>query len=527
MANTINPHPKQFKLTWQQLIVVVFFFLYFGIGVAVYSDYGVSVDESFQIDKANINLDYITGKSDNLFYYEDRHYGAILAIFLNKVGENFPDSRDNFLFRHFSTYFIFFVSSIFFFGILKKVGIPEIFSLLGVAAYIFHPHIFSHSFYNVKDIPFLALFTLNIYSLLLLIEKRTFKFAVLHGILSGLLVVFRLPGVFMWAITAMAGAWILFLDRASWKKIVMLGITYFVVAFAALVCFMPALWHAPIRELQIFFSMDLFSWDSKELFMGQFLKPGKYPWYYLPVYFIVTTPILFLVLFLVGTIYVGYDLIVKKEIFEQRGISKLLILSLFYFPMIVMIIMKPVIYNGWRHAFFIYPGFVLILLVGLVRLWQTAQAMQIHGLRFASMASILALLLIQTGELALFYKDSHPYEHTYYNRFAGATLAEARLNYCMDYWGLAYKEALEQILLMDDSKEIRVLGFHPYLAEENWKILPKADRKRLIIVAKDEPADYFINHFRVGFNEHYSDRVMVAPILVRDALINATYKFVK
>ncbi len=143
------------------------------------------------------------------------------------------------------------------------------------------------------------------------------------------------------------------------------------------------------------------------------------------------------------------------------------------------------------------------------------------------MTVILALLLFQTGELGLFYKDSHPYEHTYYNRFAGATLAEARLNYCMDYWGLAYKEALEQILLMDDSKEIRVLGFHPYLAEENWKILPKVDRKRLIIVGKDEPADYFINHFRVGFNEHYSDRVMVAPIFVRDALINATYKFVK
>jgi hypothetical protein len=515
------------KPNWQKLLVALFFVGYLWIGVAIYSDYGVSVDESFEISTGKINMNYLLGRNDRLLYYEDRHYGAVLAIFLNILVDPIKDSRDIFLARHLATFLIFFMSSIFFYGILRKLGSHSMIAILGVAAYIFHPHIFSHSFYNVKDIPFLALFTLNIYSLLLLIEKRTFKFAVLHGILSGLLVVFRLPGVFMWAITAIAGAWVLLLDRSSWKKMVMLGITYFVVTVAALVCFMPALWHAPIRELQIFFSMDLFSWDSKELFMGQFLRPGKYPWYYLPVYFIVTTPILFLVLFLVGTIYVGYDLIVKKELFEQRGISKLLILSLFYFPMIVMIIMKPVIYNGWRHAFFIYPGFVLILLVGLVRLWQTAQAMQIHGLRFASMASILALLLIQTGELALFYKDSHPYEHTYYNRFAGATLAEARLNYCMDYWGLAYKEALEQILLMDDSKEIRVLGFHPYLAEENWKILPKADRKRLIIVGKDEPADYFINHFRVGFNEHYSDRVMVAPILVRDALINATYKFVK
>ena len=511
------------KIFWRWL-TILFFIAYFLLGVIVFDDYGVSVDESFQIKKAQVNLDYITGKNKELLDYDDRHYGAILAIQLEYLGQYFPDSRDNFLLRHFYTFFLFYLSSIYLFALLRKSGMETWVALIGAVLYVFHPHIFSHSFYNIKDIPFLAFVVFALYTLFLFLEKKTWQMAVLHGAMSGLVVVMRLPGIYLWGLTFVAWGWVFISGVNKWWRWVLVGALYAIVTISALIFYMPALWHDPYHELRTFLSMSLFTWPHKELFMGQFLSPEQYPWYYLPVYFIVTTPIAFLSLYLVG--WLGWITDRKKwNILKDEQAFKLFLLIVsFLGPLVILILTKPVIYNGWRHAFFIYPGFVALCALGGQYLFQASSKVW-HSVYGKVMVSIgLALALYSLITLAAFFINSHPLEHVYYNRFAGQTLGVARVNYAMDYWGLADRQALEEILRKDSREKIRVTGIHPYLAEENWKILPKADRKRLVIVGKDEPYDYFIEHFRTRFKPIMPGNELFIGIYVEDALINATFK---
>ena len=509
---------------WMRWVIVLTFLAILAIGVISYDDYGISVDESFQIKKARVNWDYIAGTSDELLSYDDRHYGAIIAMQLEAIGGNIKDSRVNFLARHLYTYLTFYLSSIYLFALLRKMKMAFGVALAGVLLYVFHPHIFSHSFYNIKDIPFLSYFVMSLYSLALLIEKRDWKFALLHGTLSGYLVVLRLPGVMMWGLTGLAALALLAREPRKWKLFSVLALVYGVAALGALVLFMPALWHNPYIELRLFLSMDLFTWPHKELFMGNFLSPEQYPWYYLPVYFAVTTPILFLAFFGVGIIAVFTGGRENRNRPFEANLVRWIMVAAFVLPLLVLMAIKPVIYNGWRHAFFIYAGFVGVAAIGVelalnlaIKWWKSRVGKPV-------ILATLLLVLLAIAKLGLFFYFAHPFEHVYYNKLAGSDLAAARTAYAMDYWGLAYRTALEKIAESDPRTEIRVTGFHPYLAQENWKILPKPDRKRILVVGKDEPFDYLIDHYRTHFNTEVEGLTLVDSIWVDGAIINGTYK---
>jgi hypothetical protein len=52
----------------------------------------------------------------------------------------------------------------------------------------------------------------------------------------------------------------------------------------------------------------------------------------------------------------------------------------------------------------------------------------------------LAALALPIGDMARL----HPFEYTYYNRLAGG-VAGARGNYMIDYWGLSFKQASQEL----------------------------------------------------------------------------------
>lgn len=509
----------------QKVAVVLFFTAALSLGLLVVDDFGVSVDESFEAHTAEINYAYLTGQSDRLLTYDDRHYGVILTLPMRFLSGFIHDSRADLLMRHTITFLIYFISGIILFSLIRKLKFNRWYAILGVALYYYHPHLFSHSFYNLKDIPFAALFTANLYTLLLLLEKRDLRFALLHGVFSGMLIVIRIPGTLMIATTAILGLWLLIIEPRKWRHTFYLAGVYLSAALGSIILFIPALWHDPLNELGIMFSMNLIEWPFKEIFMGELIAGVSIPRVYLPVYFAVTTPLLYLALAIVGSFSLLYKLIWYRAILNPRQLPLSLPFFGFYFPILVIMLTRPILYNGWRHGFFIYPAFVLLVLYGTKATLIAIKS--INAVRFRRFALVLLLLAAgwQLGEQTRFFIISHPYEHVYYNRLAGKNLTEARRLYAMDYWGLGYKEAMEEILRVDGRDQIRVLGFHPILPTYTLPILPAPDRDRLVIVSKDEPYDYFIQHFRNDFTEEFPDRKLIYEIRVDGALINALYKF--
>jgi hypothetical protein len=535
MKNLVNILSKYaevkifFSNSSMKTIVILFFLIYFVVGSFLFKDYGVTTDEVYQIDKARITLDYVFGRSNELLTYPDRHYGAIFPIILDGSKNILSDSRDVFLYRHFITFSFFYLSTILFYKLLRKLDYNRFLSLLGTILLVVHPHIFAHSFFNPKDIPFLSMWILTLFSLTNFIKQPKISTVTLHGVATGLLVVFRLPGVLMWGITGLIIIYLFISKQLLFRKAFVTFTVFLVSSFATLYIFLPILWANPIGEFISFLSMDPFVWGGKELFMGSFFEVGELPWYHLIVYIVVTMPLVLLFLFVVGNMISFNTIVFGRKNTKMDVKNRLAIIWIsFYFSIIVLLISRAEVYNGWRHVLFLYPMILLFVLEGLVGIWNLdlghLAPSKLPIIRLVKVG-LVGFLIGQIALLIVFIAGSHPYEYTYYNWFTGRKLSNTRINFIMDYWGLSYREAFEAILAKDDSPSIIVTVDNIFSAKQNWSILPKKDRDRLRVEKYDSNVkeDYFVSIFGEYLPLERKNLKLVDTIYVRDAVINATY----
>ena len=499
---------------------LVFFAAYLLLGILLFDDYGVSTDEIFQIDKSRITLDYVLGRNDDLLSYADRHYGALFPLILQSANSFFTDTRAIFLYRHLATFLFFYFSTVAFYFLLRRLRFNGWIALCGTAMLIFHPHIFAHSYYNPKDIPFLSMWVYALLSLAWWSEKPGCIWrACLHGLVTGLLVVFRLPGVMMWAISGLVMLVLVIMLTTPLKKAAFAFGAFLVASFGALYIFLPTLWHNPIGEFITFLSMSPFEWTGKELFMGQFYKVDKLPAYHWLVYFILTTPLLYHAFFLLGT--GGWVARIRRADPETMRLAALRLLPL-GLSVLILLATHPKVYNGWRHVLFLYPMFVILALDGLVLGWQFLR--RAFPIRWAGWV-LVSSLGMQALVLAAFLIQSHPYEFTYYNWLAGRKLSAVRNDYIMDYWGLAYTEAFMRIAQMDDRAEIKVETEYLISAEQNLMMVPADMRARIKLIPQnsDERFDYYISTFREYVPIERKNMKLVDSITVRDLTVAGIY----
>ena len=83
--------------------------------------------------------------------------------------------KDYFLLRHYANFLIFFISSVYFYLIIKKRFADKFLVFFGLVLYLSSPRIFGESFYNNKDIIFLSLVTITIYYFFRFLDKKNFK----------------------------------------------------------------------------------------------------------------------------------------------------------------------------------------------------------------------------------------------------------------------------------------------------------------------------------------------------------------
>src|SRR5262249_9578659 len=109
------------------------------------------------------------------------------------------------------------------------------------------------------------------------------------------------------------------------------------------------------------------------------------------------------------------------------------------FPIALAVLTKPAMYNGIRHFVFLAPAMaVLGGLAGtwvagrLWRAWRPAPA-------FAAVVVLVGLFLPINEMIKL-----HPYQYTHFNVVSGGIRA-ADDRYMLDYWGLAFKEAAQEL----------------------------------------------------------------------------------
>jgi hypothetical protein len=188
-------------------------------------------------------------------------------------------------------------------------------------------------------------------------------------------------------------------------------------------------------------------------------------------------------------------------------------------PIAMVICLKSVLYDGWRHLYFIYPAFLFFAVVGLFTLWQGAA--RLGASRWAARTILGLATATALAQVMLVMIEIHPFQNVYFNRLAGSTLDKIRKRYEVDYWGLSRRQALEKLLAQIPAGEMRVEDSMP--TRNNVEMLPETLRKRIRLVGRkdafsESQPTYFLSNYR-GHPDDFPTELDVTFIQVYDSRI--------
>lgn len=497
--------------TWFRWLVGAFFGLLTLLGVALHRDYGVGWDE--QLDRLNgiINAKYVAlqlapglarrqatfAQIPDMRDNQDVDHGVLYQlplVVLEKVAR-VEDSRDVYFFRH----LVIWLTCVAGTYALYRVGARYLGSgpwgLVVAAALVLSPRMFAESFYNYKDLVFLGFFTVGIGTLQWWLRRPTWPRAVLHAVAVGAAIDVRTMGVLLVALTVGFAGLEAWARPALWRRLTAGLLLMVPLLVAVVIAGWPYLWEQPWQHFTAAFSsFSRYRADMLTLYLGREIPVQTLPWHYVPVWILVTTPLPYLMLFLAGVAVVATA--APRPLAWLRtaaGRFDLLVLAWFFGPLLAIIVLQSVVYDGWRHLYFVYPALLLLAGRGAQaagRGWQRATA---RPVRLAGYAAA-GLLTLGIGHTALRMVLDHPYQNVYFSFLPGPT---AERLFERDYWGLSGREGLAWIMAHDSSATVPV-ATEPRTAlmlHNAQLLLPPAERARLRMVPLAQ-ARYFLTTYR-------------------------------
>ncbi len=509
-------------------IVAGFFALLLLLGVAIFNDFGVSWDEPDYYRYGHLVLDFFTGGGRQFETFLNlRLYGPVVPVVQAIVANVFDLSPGQaFPGAHLVNYIIFLAGAVAFYHLCLLQFESWRWALLATAMLFLSPRIFSHAFVNPKDGPFLALFTINIYLLVLFLEKRKLFLIPLLGLTTALLIDIRVAGFLIPALVtvALAADALTASGRRFLKSLLPhLGLYLLVVVPTALALW-PFLWPNPIGRLGE--SMSLMSnfvgGPVVAVYMGMAHETTSLPWHYLPVWIGITTPPAYLVLASVGLVSGLW----RNPIAAFRTHSKdrhffLYAAWLLAVPLAI-IVSGANLYDEWRQVNFIYPAMLIFAIAGARSIYlRLGRQRNVGHLLRVGFAAGLVIVMASVGVRMI---SLHPYEALYFNSLArGGDRVEN--NFELDYWGISYKEGLSY-LLSHYPGQLKVYGCTAPAAHNSILF---EDRARLEFVSKEDaefglcaPREYFLGYG--GGRDVYLSEYPTLYSVERDG---ATFLYVK
>lgn len=469
-------------------IILLLFFIV--ISLLTYQDYGVAWDESIQRDIGKVSYDYIFNGDNKLDIYLERDHGVgfeLILLFVEKAVKA-QSFRDIFLARHLASN-IFFLSGAFSLYVLSfRLFKKQWLAILAFLMIVLSPRLYAHSFFNSKDTPLLAMYAISFMMAEWAFRKDKAVGYWILGLCVGYATSIRILGIYLFG-------WLflfLLIDifiREQNKKIgnaISNAVVFIAGAATGVYVFWPTLWKNPVANfIECYKSLSHFRWDGLLLLNGETLQSTHLPWYYLPEWFAITTPVVWPVLGFAGLILLLVSFL-KSPLSYLRNTHHrhyLLYIACFLGPVAVIILLHSVVYDDWRHVYFIYPAFVMLVLYVLDKI-------SVSRYKYAGALLVaLQLILILVSMLRI-----HPFHQVYFNELISHKEEYLRKNFDYDYWGSSYKQALTYIMKTDKRDVVKIATpWEPI--DLNISFLEEYDKARVQSVGVED-AEYFLTNFR-------------------------------
>lgn len=470
----------------RNILAIIFFSFYFFVGILTFKDYGVGIEEHFQRSSGFYWLNYILQFTDfdnlktiienKILEIKDfnpnlppveiaKHYGIIFdlpAAFIESIF-NIDEPQDYFHLRHFLNYTFFFISGIFFYNILQKRFSSNFIALLGSFFYLLSPRIYGNSFFDGKDLFFLSILTVTIFFYFKFENRKTIFNLIIFALFSALATSSRIVGIII-PITFLIIIFFEILGKGNkaehFKFIFLYIFSYFIFLFLH----WPYLWTLNFYDFLNFFETFRVKAFPIVLFNGEFWDANHLPIRYLPIWILISTPVLFLILFFIGIsnylkrVFIRIlnikETSIKNDFWSGLREKKDFFIFLNFLQIIMMYLsIKLTLFGGWRH--FLFLNFFLAYFASF------ANYLIYLKIRKRKIIRLICLFLFFTFISEVVYKlyIYHPYQSLYFNNLLSDNKKKL---YEVDTQSLSRSDGIKEII--KDNKENRVIT----IATASW-----------------------------------------------------------
>jgi hypothetical protein len=426
------------KNSYFNLFIILFIITGFYLSINT----GITHDEfhDFLVFQANKNLflnKILDTNYDTSYLFEGgKYYGSgfhyfslIFEMTLSKLTyfDRYTFEIKSILIKHISVFFLFTISGLIFKKIIKIIMQDENTAKLSCILYLLYPYLLGHSFFNVKDIPFLSIWLVCTYLIVRITvnfyKENTIllKHFILISLFTGYLLSIRISGLLIFI------EYLIFiLSLTSFMKI---NIFKFILRFIKEIIFsvfliiitfiflQPSYWSDPFLIINAIKFMSQHHQTVCTITLGECMKAQNLPSSYLPIWLFFKLPI-FVILSLLLYFFI------EKKIDKQP--AAYIILASISFSIIaiifLLILLNVNLYDEIRQVMFLLP-LVFIISLSFLKIFSKKIFNIICPL-------IIVFFLIQNIKV-------YPYNYIWINNFSHLTKVQGVFE--LDYWGVSTK----------------------------------------------------------------------------------------
>ena len=465
---------RRLRRHWALMAVGALFLL---AGALVFDDYGISVDVKPQRLIGQAALDYLAGDGERAFDQlvgpADEYYGAVLEAPLVLVERvlGLEDSRDIYRSRHFLTHLVFLAGGVFCYLLVLRMFGSRALALAAMALFLLHPRLYAHSFFNSKDVPFLAAFMVSLYLVHRAFRRETLGAFLLCGVGIGLLVHLRVMGIVLFVAVLVLRALDLPGEGRSRMRWLATTGAFALAAIFTYYASLPVLWTDPVgRFAALVETFGAHPSGIENLFRGERLYPWDGPPFdYVPVWVGITTPPATLLLALAGAIALAWHGVRRpRDVLRNTPLRfGLLLIILPVATVAAIVVLGNNLYDHWRQLYFLCAPLVLLAATGLHWLAAAPRGRWARPGAYALAGAAIAVTVVSLVRI-------HPQQDNYFSVLTDRTTPERLASrYYLDLRGQSLRVAIASVLDAHPSGSVFVSRpFPDYL-------LPTDDLERL------------------------------------------------
>ena len=470
---------------WGALLALA---LFFAAGLVVLDDYGVVLDSNLHRREAEAHLVYLAGGGDlrafidALHIEHDKFYGMAFEIPLVLAERAFgiEDSRGVYLSRYLITHLFYLAGGLFVYLLALRLFGGRLLAVAAMLLFLLHPRLYAHSFFNAKDIPFLATFVIALYLTHRAFRRDSLAAFALLGAAVGVLVNLRIMGlILVAAVPAMRALDFAFAQGWAERKRILLTTGVFALASGTLIyALLPYLWGDPIaRAVEAWATLSNHPTVLIEPFRGTLYRSEDFPPEYLPTWIAIASPPFALALGAVGAagILAAAARAPRHALRNGRLRFWTLTAGCFAAPVLAVILLDANMYSGWRQMHFLWASFSLLAAFGLHWLARAFAQARFRAIVYGAAGAGLAAT---AASIALL----HPNQQEHFNFLVDRVAPERlRTQFSMNAWRHPDRQALEA-LLDEHPGSITLNGASVganFAINRNVRMLPREARARI------------------------------------------------